>query len=142
MISDSIIDTSTVQAYLETDFRVLGNPPFMLRVGAASAELMALHKGCDVESSTFITTCNPFSQPFDEEANSQRQAALASELKFRSLAFISGVGQHPSNKWPAEPSFLVLGVSRETAKALGTKYQQNAIVWNGIDANPELVLLR
>jgi hypothetical protein len=35
-----------------------------------------------------------------------------------------------------------LGLSLEAAKALGKKYDQNAVVWCGPDAIPELVLLR
>ncbi len=64
------------------------------------------------------------------------------ELRLRSLLFIEGVGQHPSNRWPPEPSFLVLDLSLEAAKALGSRHEQNAIVWCGADATPLLVLLR
>ena len=142
MFSDSVIDRDTVQAYLETDYRVLGDPVFTLNVGHESPALAALHKAHRVESSAFITACNPFSQSLDVPANEGRQKALAGELKFRSLPFVDGAGQHPSNQWPAEPSFLVLGVSREAAKALGVRHGQNAIVWCGPDAVPELVLLR
>jgi len=63
-------------------------------------------------------------------------------LRLRSLPFIERVGQHPSNRWAPEPSFLVLGLSLEAAKALGSRHEQNAIVWCGIDATPQLVLLR
>ena len=142
MFPDSVIDRDTVQAYLETDYRVLGDHALTLKVGVNSPALVALHKAHHVESSAFVTACNPFSQPLDAAANTDRQKVLAAELKFRSLPFVEGAGQHPSNSWPAEPSFLVFGVSREAAKALGVRHGQNAIVWCGPDAVPELVLLR
>lgn len=41
-----------------------------------------------------------------------------------------------------EPSFLLFGLPLETARPLGKKLDQNAIVWFGGDAVPELILLR
>ena len=140
--SGTVIDQRTVQAYLETDYQVQAEVPIALRIGVANALLATLHKSHRVDSSAFITACNPFSLPSDELANAERQSALASELKFRSLFFMEGLGLHPSGNWPAEPSYLVFGVSREAAKALGVRFEQNAIVWSGADAVPELVLLR
>lgn len=142
MFSGSIIDSATIQAYLETDYHVRGDTPVTLKIGVANPTLAALHKAHGVECSAFITACNPFSQSLDPPANDERQTALARELKQRSLTFIEGVGQHPTSDWLGEPSFLVLGLSREAAKALGIRHEQNAIVWCGPDAVPELVLLR
>ena len=56
--------------------------------------------------------------------------------------FIDGIGCDPSGCWPGEASCLVLGLSIDIARALGTEFEQNAIVWCGADAVPELVLLR
>jgi hypothetical protein len=74
--------------------------------------------------------------------NATRQEALLSSLKSRSLRCIGGVGQHPLNDWPGEPSVLVLGLSLESAKVLAQDYEQNAFVWAGADATPQLILLR
>lgn len=142
MFSDSAIDRNTIQAYLETDYRVHGDVSSTLRVGVVCPELAALHQGHQADCSAFITACNPFSQAFDEAANAERQAALARELTQRSLTFIDGVGQHPSNQWPSEASFLVLGLTLEAARTLGIRLEQNAIIWSGIDAVPQLILLR
>ena len=142
MLPASAIDPPTLQAYLETDYRVHGEPGFTLRVGRASAELLAAHKRRRTDCSAFLTACNPFSQPLDTAANAARQAALAKELSGRSLAFVPGVGQHPSNGWPGEDSFLVFGLTLEAAKALGTRLEQNGLVWSGADAVPQLILLR
>jgi hypothetical protein len=138
----SAIAPATLQAYLETDYRVHGEPGFTLRVGRTSAELLAAHKRRRTDCSAFLTACNPFSQPLDAAANAARQAALAKELSGRSLAFVPGVGQHPSNGWPGEDGFLVFGLTLEAAKALGTRLEQNGLVWSGADAVPQLILLR
>ncbi|MFM0217795.1 DUF3293 domain-containing protein [Paraburkholderia caledonica] len=142
MFSDSDISRETIQAYLETDYRVHGDTPTTLKIGETNPTLATLHQTHGSACSAFITACNPFSQNTSDEFNAVRQQALADELKQRGLTSIDGIGQHPSNDWPSEASFLVLGLSLEAAKALGTRYGQNAIVWSDAGATPQLVLLR
>ena len=142
LLSASIIDSATVQAYRETEYRVFAEAGFTLRVGQASAELLAAHKRHKTHCSAFLTACNPLSQAFDAASNAERQAALAQELNNQGLVFESGIGQHPSNGWPGEESLLVYGLELEAAKALGTRFEQNALVWCGADAVPQLILLR
>lgn len=140
--SASVIDPRTIQAYLETEYRAHGEPGFTLRVGQASADLLSAHKRQKADCSAFLTACNPFSQILVDEANAERHAALGREISQRSLASIEGIGQHPSNQWPGEASHLIFGLTLEAAKALGTRLEQNAIVWAGGDAVPQLILLR
>ncbi len=42
----------------------------------------------------------------------------ALELKTRGLAFVDAIGQHPTNGWAGEPSFLVFGLTLDAAKTL------------------------
>lgn len=138
----TVIDPATCQSYLETQYVVPGAAPLTLQIGIANAPLAALYKALRVDSCAFITACNPFSQSLEASANADLHAALAGELRQRSLKFVEGVGQHPSNRWPAEASYLIWGLSLEAAKALGAQHDQNAIVWCGPDAVPQLMLLR
>ncbi|WP_316152572.1 DUF3293 domain-containing protein [Cupriavidus sp. BIC8F] len=138
----SAIDAATLQAYRETHYRVLGDLPMILRVDQPSAPLAALHRALGVASSAFITAANPFSLRCDDDANARRQQALAQDVARMGLRAIEAAGEHPANGWPAEPSFLVPGLSLEDARALGERYGQNAVVWSGADAVPRLVLLR
>lgn len=138
----SEISPLTVKAYLETDYCVFGESPFVLRAGIANESLARLYKRLNTNCGVFVTAFNPFSNDVGEAANTVRQVQLAKELNGRHLTFFDGIGKHPSGKWPAEPSYFVLGLSLEAAKALGKKYGQNAVVWCGSDAIPELVLLR
>ncbi len=101
---------------------------------------MACHKRHRVDCSAFITAWNPFSQPLTAQENEERHQALIAEIKSRSLSFLPGVGQHPSNNWLGEQSVLVLGLSLEAAKTLGRRFEQNAVVWTGRDGVPQLVL--
>lgn len=142
MFSESIIDAATVQAYLETHYLVHAEPDINLRIGQYNTQLLRLHQQHQVDCSAFLTACNPHSQRSDDASNARRQAELALELRQRKLSFLPGIGQHPSNDWPGEASFLVLGLTLEAAKALGNRLQQNAFVWSGSDAIAQLILLR
>lgn len=141
MFSDSNIPRDTIQAYLETHYQVFGETPMTLHIGQFNPTLATLHDAHHVACSAFITACNPLSQTLDPQTNAARQAALARELDALGLTYIEGVGQHPSNNWPGEASFLVLGVTLDAAKTLGGTHRQNAIVWCGADAVPQLILL-
>jgi hypothetical protein len=55
---------------------------------------------------------------------------------------LDGFGQDPAGQWDGEDSFLVLGISLEAAKKLGSQFEQNAIVWADSNAVPKLFLLR
>jgi hypothetical protein len=113
-----------------------------LQIGQANAALAALQQIHGVEASTFITAWNPCSQATSDDVNASRQRELAHELKQLGVGFFDGIGQHPSNQWPGEPGFLVLGLSLGDATSLGLRHEQNAIVWCGRDAVPQLILLR
>ena len=141
-MSDSNINPYTVQAYLETEYFVRGESDFVLQVGQFSNSLESEHKLRGSDCSAFITAYNPYSNVVDEVDNAKRQKALTDELQRRSLNFADGIGRHPSNHWPGEPSYLVFGLSLEASKTLGVRFEQNAIIWCGIDCIPQLILLR
>lgn len=138
----SAIEPWLQQAYRETHYMVFGPRPFTLRIGEPSPELLAEHRAHALRGSAFVTACNPFSRSLSDEENRARQATLLADMQSRGLRCIEGHGQHPSNDWPPEPSFLVLGLDRAAACELGRQWEQNAIVWAGPKAIPELILLR
>lgn len=142
----SELPQALIQAFLETHYRVHQHgpdkPPLTLSVGQASPDLITLHQAHGVDRSAFLTAYNPFAKKVDEAVNLKRQEELKQELSSRSLTFLPGKGQHPTNGWPAEPSVLVLDISLEDAKVMGRKYEQAAIVWSGPTGLPELVLLQ
>jgi Protein of unknown function (DUF3293) len=114
----------------------------VLRVGVRSTSLALIHASHAVDCSAFITACNPQGRLSDEPGNARRQLELRQELERRGLTAMEGLGRHPRGEWPPEPSFLVPGLSREEARMLGRRFAQNAVVWAGADAVPELILLR
>ncbi len=142
MFSKTDIDAATIKAYQETQYRVQSDTPFTLQIGVVNDALLNAHKLYRVECSAFLTACNPYSQIASASDNHVRQHQLASELARRGLRYFPGMGQHPSNQWPGEESFLVLGLNLEAAKKLGEQFGQNAIVWCGANGLAELILLR
>ena len=142
MYPDSVIDAGLIQAFRETHYQVHGAEPFTLRVDEPSAALAAAHKGFRTDCSAYLTACNPLSVDVGAASNARRHADLGMELARRSLANIEGIGQHTSNQWPGEASYLVFGLKLEAAKKLGRALRQNAIVWSDTDAVPRLILLR
>ncbi len=142
MFADSIIPKNLINAYLETEYHVLGHPQFIIRVGRVSSDLLEVHKRHQVDCSAFITAWNPYSQQCDDARNRELQTALAKELTNQGMHFIEGLGRHPSGNWGGEESYLFLGLTLDAAKVLGLTLQQNAIIWNGADGASQLILLK
>ena len=140
MRSSASIDENTLRAYRETEYRVLGDAGFVLRINQFSAALAAAHATHDCASSVFITACNPHSVQLPEDQNLARQHALRELLRAQRQTFVEGIGQHPDGHWPGEPSLLVFGLNLEQARTLGQRFSQNAIVWAGHAAIPQLIL--
>jgi hypothetical protein len=142
----SILAPALLRAYGETHYRVDADSPdqaaFVLRIGEVSKPLAGTHKKHGVDCSAYITACNPWSEAHSEAKNAIRQDKLLQALRMRSLRWMDGIGQHPDNQWPGEPSVLILGLSLAAAKVLAKDFEQNAFVWSGLDARPQLVLLR
>lgn len=135
------ISIDLLNAYLETDYQVSSQPGFVLNIDQCSEQLLNAYQRLDVKSAAFITAFNPFSKQLSPLENSDRHTKLVQEIESRKLAFVDGIGQHPSNNWPGEPSILVFGIDRTTAETLGRKFEQNAIVYCNDKAIPELVML-
>jgi hypothetical protein len=142
-MSQSLISQELISAFLATDYRVRSDTgPFVLRIGQRSNELSDLFERTGLKSAAFITAENPFSVSVSDKDNHASHSRLCEDLARLSLQFFEGEGQGDDETWPAEKSVLILGIERDDAGSLGTKYGQNAIVWIGAEAVPELILLR
>ena len=74
-------------------------------------------------------------------ANEVAQERLYAEAAGLGLAFFKGEGRGEIGNWPPEESTLLLGCTRKQAKRLGHQFKQNAVVWIGPEAVPELIML-
>lgn len=141
--SEPQISKALIQAYLGTAYSAqTAFGGINLKIGVRSGEIVRLFAASGADCAAFITAENPYSEPQTPAANGERQRRLGDELAALGFTHFPGKGQGEDPNWPAEASFLVLGMGKEEASDLGRKYGQNAMVWIGADGVPELVLLR
>ena len=101
-------------AYEQTQFYVREcTPELCIRIGSHHERLdeMLLKHNCDAWS--YITASNPASELLSDEQNAGRNRELEALLKSQELVFYRGEGIGSDPAWPAEASFLILGISRE-----------------------------
>jgi predicted nuclease with RNAse H fold len=143
------VDARLIRAYRAAHYGVEaegGQPPLTLRVDCASDALVALHRRHRVTESAYITACNPASRVVADTINRRRMAMLARDIAAAGRVVIPGQsvegGAKPSARWPAEPSFLVPGLTEPEARTLATRHGQNAVLHAGRDGVPRLVMVR
>ena len=131
------------RAYLATDYR-LGHTDqdIVLTIGKHSQRLAALFSDSGINCGAFLTAYNPRGTVQADEANDQAHEQLAVKLQELRVQAIEGSGSEEGTEWPAEKSYFALGLALEPAKAIGAHFDQDAIVWVGPDAVPQLILLR
>ena len=139
----SDISTNLIANYVATNYQVgTGADKFILHVNQHCESLSRLLTVKQKDSATIITAYNPFSQPQDPAKNLAANIKLAQVLRRYANPAIDSMSIDPAGIWPAEKSFCVLGLNLDTAKFLGQKFNQNAIVWTDSSAIPQLILLR
>ena len=128
-------------AYSAAHYVVFGNPELVIRIGEPNPGLDALLEADGASTAAFVTAANPRGERRREDENAiafDSLKAFLNEARHRRRA---GEGRDPQARWAAEPSFLVLGIPRAEAEALGRRFGQNAIVFIEKGGAPELVVL-
>jgi hypothetical protein len=139
---ESRLPEELIEAYLKTEYRaVVDGAAITLRISAQSSGILSVFEQSKTDCAAFITAENPYSEPQTPAVNAERQQRLRNALSAMGIPYFPGQGQGEDPAWPAEASFLALGIDREASITLGRKYGQNAIVWVGSDGVPELLLL-
>jgi hypothetical protein len=142
-MAQSEISREKIRAYEATHYRAgVGPDAFALRIGNHSPELALRYEDIGADCALFITAFNPFGQKQDDAANEAAYARLGEQLREASDHAIEGEGADPTGQWPAERSYLAFGIDAEAARDLGRRFNQDAVVWTGKDAVPQLLLLR
>jgi hypothetical protein len=137
------IEPEKIRAYLATSYRLRdGETDIVLEIGRRSDEVAALLQSRGVSCGAFITAYNPRGTIQSQSANDRAHADLATAITKRGLQAIEGSGSEDGSAWPPEPSYFVPGLDLEAGRNLGTQFAQDAIVWVGGDAVPQLILLR
>ena len=142
-MGDSKIAPDKIKAYLATHYRIeYDGQPIVLTVGNHSAPLAALFADRRVVCGAFITAFNPRGTLQADAANDLAHDHLADALANHVVEIIEGADSDDSSDWPAESSWFAPGLSLDAARAIGIRFDQDAIVWADHDAVPQLVLLR
>jgi hypothetical protein len=142
MTGNSIADDK-LAAYRATQYCVdAGDEAFILKIDVVSGELRRLYEKTGQACCVFITAYNPFGQKQSDEANRFAQSQLLDSLRALRSPIFGGVGVDPDGAWPGEASVLALGVDENAARQLAERFKQDAVVWAGPDATPQLLVLR
>ncbi len=136
------IEPDLLDIYKNSEYRVFGDAPFVMRIGLACPPLQDLLARHAVLGACFVSAYNPRSEQRSHQENEMAQDRLRHEVRTAGWSFVEGVGEDPQGHCPGEPCLLVLGVSRQESLELGRRYGQNAVLWAGMDGIPDLVLTR
>jgi hypothetical protein len=130
-------------AYLVTNYVVNdGHREVIIRPGMRNSDVDRLLSKLKAQTAVFVTACNPRSRVLRPSVNQQRQLMLKRQLYRRGLQYLDGEGRGEMGNWPPEQSVLVLGVTREGAKAIGRSWHQNAIIFVRLGRKADLIMLR
>lgn len=127
-----------IAAYEHAQYIVFATPDILLCIDAPNPALDALLEAHGAATAAYLTAANPRGEKRSDAANQAAMAKLRASLGW---AFHEGEGRDPEGRWPAEPSLLLLGISRAEAEALGRSLEQNAILFIEKGGAPQLVLL-
>jgi hypothetical protein len=132
-----------LRAYRATQYCIgAGDDAVVLRIGERSSSAATLFAASGVNCGAFITAYNPRGTLQPEAANAAAHARLLERLLGLGITTIEGAGGEPGSDWTPERSVMALGLDLDAARAVGCEFDQDAIVWLGADAIPQLVLLR
>jgi len=129
-----------LEVYRNADYVVFADRQFVLRVGEPSAVLDELMRTESATTAAFLTAANPRGEQRSDTENGVANAALQNFVATAGYPHYWGEGRDPFGSW-AEPSFLVIGIYRANAEALGQLFEQNALVFCELGRAPELVVL-
>lgn len=138
----SDIPPATVTAYQLARYEVFASPAFDQFIGKRSPALARLMAAHGAQTAATITAWNPFSQPATDRENAAAQAMLVEQVRLGGWHDIEAFGHDPSGTWPGEPNLSVLAIDAPALFALGRRFRQNAVTLAGVDAVPQLCLLR
>ena len=129
-----------LDAYRNAEYVVFADAHVVVRVGQANPQVDALIRAEGATTAAFVTAANPRGEARSDMENGVANAALQNFVAAAGYPHFWGEGRDPRGSW-AEPRFLVIGIYRANAEALGQLFEQNAIVFCELGRAPELIVL-
>ena len=142
-MAQSVIAKHLISGYRDTDYQIgAGSDSISVRIDQYSESLAKLLTASKRPCAAMISAYNPYSQRLSDEENLIAHESLRNDLRRHYCSIIESLNIDPTGRWLTEKSFFVPGLDLNTARSLGQKFNQNAIVWIDSDAIPRLILLR
>jgi hypothetical protein len=139
----SVIASNLITSYRRTYYRVGTDcNSISLHIDQYSESLAKLLTASKQLCAAILSAYNPYSQLTSNEENLATHEQLRNLLQHRAYPIIESLNIDPTDQWPPEKSFFVLGLDINTSRSIGQRFNQNAIVWIGKEAIPRLILLR
>ncbi len=115
-----------ITAYKNTRYFVQQHPnEWVIKINEFNSDFNTHLEANKVEEWAFITAYNPYSNKLSINENNELQQVLKQKLQHNNFKYWEGYGQG-EGEWPAEPSVLVLNISKEYAMQLAKNFKQNA----------------
>lgn len=128
------------EAFKNTDYIAnINNKVITINIGKTQVELDNLIK--PVKQWAFITAYNPLPKILSDNENKSRNEQLRQDVENLGLKVFTGFGIAKDKSWK-EDSFLIVGIGKEKAIKLGTKYGQLAIVIGSANNKAKLIKLK
>jgi acetyl esterase/lipase len=110
-------------------------PPTRLTVRVADDSWLDAQGAVEVMGSYFVVTSdNPYSQLFDEEANQKRRDWFRAMLRRRGIDFFETLAHDVCGRWPDESGVALRDVTRDVARGAARGWDQFAFYEVGADA--------
>lgn len=136
-----MVKPELLEAYKRTEFIVdLPDRQTAIWHGRHNVAIEQILSEHGAKTGALITAHNPHSQRLSDRENRERHRLLIADVEKQGLAYLTGRGVGEDDSWPAEETVFVIGVNRDQATALGTKFGQLAIVWIEMDRSAQIVL--
>jgi len=137
------IAADKIRAYKASDYWIgFSVQAIVLSPGLRSAQILELFALYGVTCGAFIVAYNPQGAQRSNTENEQAHQQLLTHIESQGLKCLEGEGSEAGTDWLAEKSCFALGLGCSDAIKIGRLFDQDAIVWVGENAVPELVLLR
>lgn len=133
------------EVYTNTEYKVFDERITRpLVVGNFHPEIDLLLQELTLKSYAYLTAWNPKSISLRDEVNFSRNKELVACLeKIPEIQWLPGIAKsYELGGWPAEESFLILGISREIVEQLAFHFEQNAYLFGELHSPVELVFTK
>ena len=128
------ISQDLLDIYLAAEYVVhMQGEDIVLKIGELAPAALGSHPW------SLMTAHNPYSRPLCERDNQALQQRLTELLAVHNYRTLPATGRSTDGHWQ-EASLLVLNIPRDLARALGSRFQQNAVVFAEAGGPIELLL--